>query len=199
MSTVLTGSGATDPTTSPTATAPADTDIGNAASVNGAFQSLLNAVAWLRNNGVFKSLVNVFSAAQQFTGGITVSAAGTTYAVDVTAAPSAYGAVHAVGVGGGFGLNGVGGSANGIGVLGQGGGDAPGVAGNGSGSRPGVSGVGGGTGCGGEFTGNSNRGAIRMLPQPGPAAPVDGDMWVETVTNTLKVRINGVTKTVTLT
>jgi hypothetical protein len=38
-----------------------------------------------------------------------------------------------------------------------------------------------------------------MVPGAAPSTPVDGDMWVETGTNTLKVRINGVTKTVTLT
>jgi hypothetical protein len=42
-------------------------------------------------------------------------------------------------------------------------------------------------------------GAVQLTPQAAPSAPSDGDIWVETGTNTLKVRINGVTKTVTLT
>jgi hypothetical protein len=48
-------------------------------------------------------------------------------------------------------------------------------------------------------TGTGERGALNLTPQAAPSAPQNGDMWVETGTNTLKVRINGVTKTVTLT
>jgi hypothetical protein len=55
MSTVLTGSAA-DPTTSPQATCPADTDTGNAASVNGAYQSILNFISWLRTNGALRNM-----------------------------------------------------------------------------------------------------------------------------------------------
>lgn len=62
MSTVLTGAAA-DPTTSPTATCPADADTGNAASVNGAFQSILNFVAWVRT-------YLVPSTGGTFTGGV---------------------------------------------------------------------------------------------------------------------------------
>jgi hypothetical protein len=32
-----------------------------------------------------------------------------------------------------------------------------------------------------------------------PVSPVEGEIWINTTSNTLKVRINGVTKTVTLT
>lgn len=42
-------------------------------------------------------------------------------------------------------------------------------------------------------------GTIHIQPQAAPSAPADGQMWVESGTNTLKIRINGVTKTVTLT
>jgi hypothetical protein len=47
MSSTFTGSAA-DPTTSPQATCPSDGDSGNSASVNGAFQSILNFISWLR-------------------------------------------------------------------------------------------------------------------------------------------------------
>ena len=47
---------------------------------------------------------------------------------------------------------------------------------------------------------NNGTGApINLKPKAAPSTLSNGDMWVETGTNTLKVRINGVTKTVTLT
>jgi hypothetical protein len=54
-------------------------------------------------------------------------------------------------------------------------------------------------GIGGVFGGGANRGAIQLPAKAAPSAPQDGDIWVESGTNALKVRINGVTKTVTLT
>lgn len=116
----------------------------------------------------------------------------------------------------GTGGNGGGSGANaGVGVYGAGGTDRSGVAGlgNGTGSGllgsggdnggSGVSGTGGTTGPGGRFIagggGAPTRGAVALVPQVAPSGPIDGDMWVETGTNALKVRINGVTKTVTVT
>lgn len=64
---------------------------------------------------------------------------------------------------------------------------------------------GGGTGgvdAGGYFTPGGvspSRGAINLSPQATPSAPQNGDIWVDTGDNTLKVRINGVTRTVTVT
>lgn len=47
---------------------------------------------------------------------------------------------------------------------------------------------------------NNGSGApLNLVPKAAPTTLSNGDMWVETGTNTLKVRINGVTKTVTLT
>lgn len=47
---------------------------------------------------------------------------------------------------------------------------------------------------------NDGTGApLNLVPKAAPSTLNNGDIWVETGTNTLKVRINGVTKTVTLT
>lgn len=104
---------------------------------------------------------------------------------------------------GGTGVYGVSGVANGKGVAGVG---DTGVSGQGTGAAgAGVSGIGAvNGGPGGMFQSQGSpgapvRGAIRLVPAGAPSSPQDGDMWVETGTNTLKVRINGVTKTVTLT
>jgi hypothetical protein len=109
--------------------------------------------------------------------------------------------VYGQGVGGSSGVYGYGGT-TGVGVAGYaGGGNANGIYGQGYGTGAGVSSLGGASGPGGAFAagGSGVRGAINMLPQAAPSSPSNGDMWVETGTNTLKVRINGVTKTVTLT
>lgn len=55
MPQTLTGVAA-DPTTSPQATAPLDTDTGNAASVDGAFTSILGFIAWLRSFCALKNM-----------------------------------------------------------------------------------------------------------------------------------------------
>lgn len=57
-----------------------------------------------------------------------------------------------------------------------------------SGSTPAIRANGAGTSVG-----------LNLVPQAAPSVLTNGDIWVETGTNTLKVRINGVTKTVTLT
>lgn len=47
--------------------------------------------------------------------------------------------------------------------------------------------------------GTTGASALRFVQGAAPSAPVDGDMWREDNTNTgLKIRVNGVTKTVTL-
>ncbi len=100
-----------------------------------------------------------------------------------------------------YGLQGNG-TGNGHGVVGSGGiTDAAGVVGQGGGRGIGVAGQGGSSGGVGvqATAGGSERGALSLVPQSAPSAPANGDMWVETGTNALKVRINGVTKTVTLT
>lgn len=38
---------------------------------------------------------------------------------------------------------------------------------------------------------------VNVIPQAAPSSPVNGDVWVDTGDNTLKVRINGATRTVT--
>lgn len=127
------------------------------------------------------------------------------------------------GDGGAAGVLGQGGATSGIGVVGIGGSNASGgqfqgadaslgavrgfcTAGNGIGGRfegfgagSGVYGFGGATGAGGKFDGNANRGNVNLNPLTAtPAAPVDGDLWVENVGGTwhLKVRMNGVTSTI---
>jgi hypothetical protein len=49
------------------------------------------------------------------------------------------------------------------------------------------------------IAGGAVRGAIQLVPQVAPSAPANGDVWVDKDANVLHVRINGVTKTVTLT
>jgi hypothetical protein len=40
---------------------------------------------------------------------------------------------------------------------------------------------------------------MKLEVGPAPSAPNDGDIWLESNTNTgLKIRINGITKTITL-
>ena len=42
--------------------------------------------------------------------------------------------------------------------------------------------------------------ALRLTVGPAPTSPNDGDIWLESNTDTgLKIRINGVTRTITLT
>jgi len=112
----------------------------------------------------------------------------------------------------GIGVRGEGGSTNGKGVYAAGTGDGQGIYATAAGSGPAVQGYSAGTGhgvLGGSAGGGAGvcavaggsvtRGALMLTPQSAPSSPVNGDMWVETGTNTLKVRINGATKTVTLT
>lgn len=44
---------------------------------------------------------------------------------------------------------------------------------------------------------SARRSQIAVVPSD-PANPVDGDMWLRTSDNTVHVRVNGVTKTVTI-
>lgn len=73
-------------------------------------------------------------------------------------------------VSGGTGVLGVGG----IGVSNNGG---AGVQGIGTGTNAGILGSSSGTGAGGIFTGSANRGAINLVNQTQPSAPVSGDAW----------------------
>lgn len=130
--------------------------------------------------------------------------------------------VRGVGTGTGIGLSGDGGASGGAGVQGTGGGvsatgvrgvggapNGPGVTGLGTGSGQGVFGFSAGSGVGiegtataavgGKFTGGAGFASINIAPCAAPSTLQNGDMWVETGTNTLKVRISGTTKTVTLT
>lgn len=51
----------------------------------------------------------------------------------------------------------------------------------------------------GKFKGNATKSPLNLVPQGAPSSLADGDIWVETGSNTVKIRVNGVTKTVTLT
>jgi hypothetical protein len=113
-------------------------------------------------------------------------------------------AIAATGAGTGDGVHGVGGATSGEGLSGLGGSpDGSGVVGIGTGAGSGLGGQGGTTGPGATLIagggGSAVRGALNLGPQAAPSTPADGDIWVESGTNTLKVRINGATKTVTLT
>ncbi len=132
--------------------------------------------------------------------------AGDSPAIEATGHGNAHGIVGTAGASGFAGVSGVGAGGTGIGVRGEA--NTFGVAGfTTDGSGIGVTGN-GTTGIGVSGNGNpgvqassngATRGALNLVPQSAPSAPQNGDMWVETGTNTLKVRINGVTKTVTIT
>lgn len=134
------------------------------------------------------------------------------FPIAVTAAPPAGNATGFAGTGHGTspGVAGTGGGTSGAGVTGTGGAtNGVGVLGVGTGSGQAVWGTTGGTGVGvegssvgnvgGKFTGGTNYAPIHLTPRAAPSSLSDGDMWIETGTNTFKVRINGVTKTVTIT
>lgn len=63
-----------DPTTSPTVSVPADGDTANAASVDGAYQFFLNALAWMRANAAILGLPNTFTGTETFSAGVTMQA-----------------------------------------------------------------------------------------------------------------------------
>ncbi len=90
------------------------------------------------------------------------------------------------------GVRGVGGSAGGAGVMGEGKAGAPGGIFGGS-----ASGAGAIFQAGTTPGPNPTRGAVQLVPQGVPSAPENGDMWATAAG--LFVRINGVTKSVTLT
>lgn len=87
----------------------------------------------------------------------------------------------------------------GDGVRGGGDGGGAGVTGYGSQMHPTAAGPGVKAIAGHTAGGTYVRGALNLAPQPAPTTPSNGDIWVESGTNTLKVRINGITRTVTLT
>lgn len=92
-------------------------------------------------------------------------------------------------VSGGPGLRAVGGGTNGVGIEVVGG----------SSNAFAIVATGTGSGCAIQCTAGSASAPIQLMPCPTPSSLEDGQIWVESGTNTLKVRINGVTKTVTLT
>ena len=113
--------------------------------------------------------------------------------------PGSMGVEGMGGSGGGTGVYGVSGSGGGIGVIGTGGAGGTGVQGyGGETSGAGVVGLGGPGSAGVEAIGGTDRAPLNLYPRAAPSVLVNGDIWVETASNTLKVRINGVTKTVTL-
>jgi len=75
---------------------------------------------------------------------------------------------------------------------------APAVAAVAYGAGPGVQAV-SDSGPGVQAIGNATRAPLQILPSSAPSAPANGDVWIDASSNMLKVRINGVTKTVTLT
>jgi hypothetical protein len=77
---------------------------------------------------------------------------------------------------------------SGNGIYSQTSGAAPGLTGEGGATAPGVLAIAGGGAA-------PARGAANLAPQAAPAAPANGDMWVETTSNVAKARINGATKT----
>lgn len=119
------------------------------------------------------------------------------------------------GAGGAPGVVGIGGN-GGMGVLGIADADGDGVVGlvapsyQGAGVR-GSAGSGSPTSAGGVFeggtegyglvcSGNSTRPALLIVPFPGnPSAPDNGSIWYDSSAHALKIRINGVTRTVTVT
>lgn len=148
---------------------PSDGDAANVESVNTALQKLADYVAWIQNFLGFAA------------GGYVMGGSDGDNIVGVTGAGSSGAAP------GGVGVTGLGGGPNGIGVNGYGFGSGAGVKG---GSQNGV---------GVMAVGNASSAALQLEPQAAPSNLADGMIWVETGTNTLKVRINGVTRTVNLT
>lgn len=121
-------------------------------------------------------------------GGVVVSAGGTGgRGIDVTGTNAGQGIRATGGASDGEGVRGIGGATNGAGVVGAGTGTGAGVTGFSA------------SGIGVEAIGNATRAPLRVTPQAAPSSLSNGDMWVDTGDNTLKIRINGVTKTVTVT
>jgi hypothetical protein len=76
----LTGTNTTDPGLTPTAVCPADGDPANVATVNGPFQTLLNAIGYLRKNAVIGSITRALLPAV----GQQVSGSSGAYAIQTT-------------------------------------------------------------------------------------------------------------------
>lgn len=71
-----------------------------------------------------------------------------------------------------------------------------GVIGLGHEAGPGVYGEGGATGPGVQAYGNAARGAVQMIPQSDPSAPSEGDIWIASASDSLRLRINATTRTI---
>jgi len=127
------------------------------------------------------------------------SATGTSTGAGLTAqggATSGNG-INATGGPSSIGVYGIGGTGDSIGVRGDGKGTEVGIWGNAAGTGAGVEGSSSG-GVGGRFFKSSTRGAVNIVPDTAPSAPQNGDIWIDSGVNELRIHINGVTKTVTL-
>lgn len=160
-------------------------DVPTSGGLNWLFNTIL---AWLK---YINSLFETANAALEVTG-----QAGKSGVVGTGGA----GGNGVVGAGTGSGMGIVGTSGTNFGVYGTGGTNQPGVKGQGNGTGAGVYGVGDSSpGVKAETGGGGTRGALNIVPQAAPSTPADGDVWIDSGTNTIKVRINGVTKTFTIT
>lgn len=120
----------------------------------------------------------------------TVTAGAVNSSVASTFQPSASGtdAIHAVGVG-----------AGGRAIFAESTNTGAAIRVEASSSGVGLS-VASGIGLPAEFARGSGRGAINLVPTAGdPSAPSNGDIWYDSTANAVKIRINGVTRTVNVT
>lgn len=156
---------------------PSDGDTLNAASVNTALKLLADFA-----QSALAFILALFSTANTWTAKQTVNTTGGTTAVLGANSGSGIGVQGTSGTGAGV----EGTASNGIGGVFVGGGGSPGVTGTGGGSAG---------GAGGYFTAGSSpaNGAIHAVPQATPSAPANGDIWVDTTTNTLSAQVNGST------
>jgi len=92
------------------------------------------------------------------------------------------------------------GGAGGVGVVATAGsGGAHGIVATGSGTSAGIT-ASSSAGPGGVFSSGTQRGSINIVPvSADPSAPANGDVWYNSTTNQIKIRINGVSRVVTVT
>lgn len=120
--------------------------------------------------------------------GLVAEGAGAGHGVVATGGGSLGAGVFAIGGSGGVGV---------IATAGPGG--AHGVVAEGSGSSAGIT-ASSSSGPGGVFARGSARGSISLTPASGdPSAPQNGDIWYNSTTNEIKIRINGVSRVVNVT
>lgn len=120
--------------------------------------------------------------------GVVASGAGAGHGVVATGGGSLGAGVFATGGSGGVGV-----------VATAGAGGAHGVVAEGSGSSAGIT-ASSASGPGGVFARGTARGSINLTPASGdPSTPQNGDIWYNSTTNEIKIRINGVSRVVTVT